>query len=165
MKIIAFKNWLAIALFTISAMAYGHNFHAGISDVSMNTRTGNTEIVHTFMTHDVDALLDNLYQRPFDLDDPDDVAIFRRYIEKQFAIYDNANKPYPIKWVGLKADPNYVMIFQEIEHQELPEKISIRQAMLTDFLADQLNTLNFSRSDKQLQTYTFQRKNSQQTIP
>lgn len=165
MKKNVLKTWLVIALFYCSAMAHGHNFHAGISDISMNVNTGNTEIIHTLMTHDVEALLQNLYQRQFDLDDPDDIAIFKRYLEKQFSISDAQGKAYPINWVGLKVDQYYVMVFQEIEKQELPAQVSIRLAVLSDFLPEQINTLNFSRSDKHLKSYTFTKKNNEQFVP
>lgn len=57
------------------------------------------------------------------------------------------------------------MVFQEIEKQELPAQVSIRLAVLSDFLPEQINTLNFSRSDKQLKSYTFTKKNNEQFVP
>jgi hypothetical protein len=170
MNLILTKTWktavLTIAFFLmVCSAAHAHRFHAAISDISMNVHTGNTEIIHTFMTHDVESLLENLYQRQFDLEDPEDVALFRKYLEKQFSISNSKNEAYPLKWIGLKVDPNYVMVYQEIEKQALPEKLTIRQAVLTDFLADQINTLNFSRADKQLKSYSFDRQNREQNLP
>ena len=52
----------------------------------------------------------------------------------------------PLKWVGLKVDPNSVIVFQELEQRLLPEQVSIRQAVLTDFLLDQVNTLNITKN-------------------
>ncbi len=63
------KALVAAALLLCSAAAFAHRFHAGITDISFNARTGNTEIVHTYMTHDVEALLANLYGRQFDLNE------------------------------------------------------------------------------------------------
>jgi hypothetical protein len=74
-----------IVLVGFCALAPGpllaHNFHAGITDISYNERTGSLELVHTYMTHDVEALLTNLYQRQFDLSDPEDQAVFREYVK------------------------------------------------------------------------------------
>lgn len=154
---------LVLASLGLSPLAHAHRFHAGITDISMNPNTGNTEIVHTFMAHDVEALLENLYQRQFDLSDPEDIAVFKKYFEKQFAMADTAGI-LPLKWVGLKVDPNSVIVFQELEQRALPAQVSIRQAVLTDFLIDQVNTLNITQNGV-TQTHTFTRSKREQQLP
>ncbi len=162
------KIGLATALMFLSAAAFGHRFHAGITDISMNSRSGNTEIVHTFMAHDVEALLENLYQRQFDLSDPDDVQVFKKYFEKQFYILNPQQEKLDIKWVGLRVDPNSVFVFQEIEKHALAPESIIHQAVLTDFLVDQVNTLNINAeksNGKSVQTLTFHRAKREQLVP
>ena len=159
------KTALCAALIFFSAAAHGHRFHAGITDISMNPRTGNTEIVHTYMSHDVEALLENLYQRQFDLSDEDDIDIFRRYLDKQFQIKDSQGKDLSLNWVGLKIDPDNVTVFQEIVKTNLPEMATIQQATLTDFLADQINTININRNNTtRPQTLQFSRQQREHTI-
>lgn len=158
-----FKVSLASALICIGALAHAHRFHAGITDISMNPNTGSTEIIHTFMAHDVEALLENLYQRQFDLSDPEDAQVLQRYIEQQF-ILSSKEQRLPLKWVGLKVDPNSVIIFQEIEQQFLPDQIAIRQAVLTDFLVDQVNTVNITKNGS-TQSLTFTRSKREHQIP
>lgn len=162
------KIGFATALIFMSAAAFAHRFHAGITDISMNPRSGNTEIVHTFMAHDVEALLENLYQRQFDLSDPDDVQVFKKYFEKQFYILNPKQEKLDIKWVGLRVDPNSVFVFQEIEKQALTPDSIIHQAVLTDFLADQVNTVNFNAlqaDGKNVLTLTFHRAKREQALP
>lgn len=159
------KTALYAALILFSAAAHGHRFHAGITDISMNSRTGNTEIVHTYMSHDVEALLENLYQRQFDLSDEDDVAIFRRYLDKQFQIKDAQGQNLTLNWVGLKIDPDHVTVFQEIAKTNLPEMATIQQATLTDFLADQINTININRNNTtRPQTLQFNRQQREHAL-
>ncbi|MBC3881083.1 hypothetical protein H8K35_00785 [Undibacterium sp. LX40W] len=162
------KIGVATALVLMSAAAFAHRFHAGITDISMNPRSGNTEIVHTFMAHDVEALLENLYQRQFDLSDPDDVQVFKKYFEKQFYILNPKQEKLDIKWVGLRVDPNSVFVFQEIEKQALAPESIVHQAVLTDFLVDQVNTLNINgvqANGKTVQTLTFHRAKREQVLP
>ena len=154
---------LICASIGLSTLAHAHRFHAGITDISMNPNTGNTEFVHTFMAHDVEALLENLYQRQFDLSDPDDVLVFKKYFEKQFVLNDTAGV-LPLTWVGLKVDPNSVIVFQELEKRALPEQLNIRQAVLTDFLIDQVNTLNITKNGI-TQTHTFTRSQREHRLP
>ncbi|MBC7454159.1 MAG: hypothetical protein H7335_10715 [Massilia sp.] len=68
----------------------------GITELSFNPNTGSTEIVHTYMAHDIEALLANLYQRQFDLSVPQDEAILRAYIDKQFWVQTIGARRLPI---------------------------------------------------------------------
>lgn len=159
------KLGLATALMMLSAVAFGHRFHAGITDVTVNPRSGNTEIVHTLMAHDVEALLENLYQRQFDLSDPEDVEIFKKYFEKHFYVLPPQQEKLKITWLGLRVDPNSVFIYQEIENMKINADHVIHQSVLTDFLADQVNTLNFSDgNNKAIQTLTFHRNKREQNL-
>src|SRR4051812_27646064 len=79
-----FRRFWLILLAAAAIPAQAHNFHAGITDISYNARTGSTELVHTYMAHDVEGLLTNLYQRQFDLSQPDDQDVLRQYVERQF---------------------------------------------------------------------------------
>lgn len=165
MNLASLKTALCAALIFFSAAAHGHRFHAGITDISMNPRTGNTEIVHSYMSHDVEALLENLYQRQFDLSDEDDIAVFRLYLEKQFQLKNTQGENLKVQWVGLNIDPDNVTVFQEIVKTNLQEINSIKQTTLTDFLADQVNTININHSTAtRSRTLQFNRQQSEHTL-
>jgi hypothetical protein len=136
------------------ALAPAHNFHAGITDISYNERTGSLEVVHTYMAHDVEALLTNLYQRQFDLSDPDDQAVFRKYVEKQFWLADKDKRRLPLNWVGMTADAQSVMVYQEVVQTPAAKVEIIHDAVMSDFLPDQLNTVNLTVAGS-LRTFGF----------
>lgn len=138
------KAACAAALACACVAAQAHRFHAGITDISFNERTGNTEVVHTYMAHDVEALLANLYQRQFDLSDPDDQAVLRKYLEKQFWLADKAGQRLPLHWVGMTVDTDSVTVFQEIPATPVEKIETIHAAVLIDFLPDQVNTVNYT---------------------
>lgn len=145
---------LAGACALAPAPLLAHNFHAGITDISHNERTGSLEVVHTYMAHDVEALLTNLYQRQFDLSDPDDQAVFRKYVEQQFWLADKDKRRLPLNWVGMTADAQSVMVYQELP-QTPGEKVAfIHDAVLSDFMPDQLNTVNLTVAGN-LRTFGF----------
>ncbi len=56
------------------------------------------------------------------------------------------------------------MVFQELEKRALPEQVNIRQAVLTDFLIDQVNTLNITKNGV-TQTHTFTRSQREHRLP
>jgi hypothetical protein len=145
---------LAAAFTFASASAPAHSFHAGLTDISYNAHTGSTEVVHTYMTHDIEALLANLYGRTLDLSDPDDQAALRKYVEKQFWLSDKAGKRLALNWVGLQVDTDSVVVFQEAPQTASGKVAGIHDAVLSDFLPDQQNTVNLT-VDGKLRTFGF----------
>ena len=138
------KAALGAVLAGAASLAPAHRFHAGITDISHNERTGSLEVVHTYMTHDVEALLTNLYQRQFDLSDPDDQAALRKYVEKQFWLADKDGRRLPLNWVGVTVETDSVTIFQEAPQTPATKIETIHDAVLSDFLPDQSNTVNLT---------------------
>jgi hypothetical protein len=159
-----FKAVLAAALLWCSAAAQAHNFHVGLTEISFNPRTGSTEVVHTYTAHDVEALLLNLYQRHVDLGLEEDQAVFRRYLEKQFRITVNG-KPLPLQWVGLQANVDSIVVFQEIEKTELPPGAVLLDGVLTDFLPQQVNNVNVSAPGRPAASIVFNRDRREQPLP
>ncbi|MFC4930267.1 DUF6702 family protein [Massilia sp. GCM10023247] len=155
------KAWIAVLLLLGSTAACAHRFHAGIADISFNARTGSTEIVHTYMAHDVEALLANLYGRQFDLTDPEDQEALRQYVEPRFVLRGMDNAPLKVRWVGVTIDPTNVTIYQEIEQTPLWKATALHNAVLIDFLPDQVNTVNLNDGNA-VRTLTFERNNLEQ---
>lgn len=153
--------WFAMAM-VLAAPAWAHRFHVGIAEISFNERTGSTEVVHTYMSHDVEALLGNLYQRQFDMGDPEDQAVFRKYVEKQFWITAGSGR-LPLTWVGMTADTENVTVFQEAPATPLTQATAIHNAVMSDFLPDQVNTVNI-KDGASARTLTFDRAHPDQPI-
>ena len=137
---------MAAALFAFATAASAHRYHLGITDISYNAKTGSTEIVHTYMAHDIEGLLGNLYQRQFDLSQPEDEAVLRKYVEKRFAVLGPDKRPLAVRWVGVSAGPQSVLVYQEVENTPLAAAASIEDAVLIDFLPDQVNTVNLNEA-------------------
>ncbi|QOY96775.1 hypothetical protein IM543_20020 [Massilia sp. UMI-21] len=134
--------------------ADAHRFHMGITEVAYNPRTKSTEIVHTYMAHDIEALLMNTYGRQFDLTDPEDQAVLRQYVEGRFWLKGQDGARLPVRWVGMTADSQSVTIYQELENAPLSKTAAIHQAMLVDFLPEQVNTVNLNDAGK-IRSLTF----------
>jgi hypothetical protein len=158
-----FKGALAAAFAAAATIAGAHNFHAGITDVSFNARSGSTEIVHTYMAHDVEALLSNLYQRQFDLSTPEDQEVFRKYVEQQFWVLGADRRKLPINWVGMTADVTNVMVFQELPETPLSKAAAIHDAVMIDFLPDQVNTVNINEGGS-VHTLSFDGRKTEQPV-
>ncbi|MBC7452284.1 MAG: hypothetical protein H7335_00970 [Massilia sp.] len=154
---------LAAALACCCIGAQAHQFHLAITELSFNPNTGSTEIVHTYMAHDIEALLANLYQRQFDLSVPQDEAILRVYIDKQFWVLAEDQRRLPLRWLGLSVNRESVVIYQEIERSPLSDVAQIHNAVLIDFIAEQTNTLNVNEKSI-IKTLIFDRKKLDQRL-
>jgi hypothetical protein len=137
---------LALALAGSAVATQAHNFHAAITDISFNARTGNTEIVHTYMAHDVEALLTNMYQRQFDLSQPEDQEVLRKYVEQQFWLQGQDKRKLPLRWVGMTVDAQSVVVYQEAEQTPLAKAALVHDGVMIDFMPDQLNTVNINEN-------------------
>lgn len=157
------KLLLCALLACASLSAHAHRFHVGLTDISFNERTGSTEVVHTYMAHDVEALLTNLYQREFDLSQPEDQQVLRQYIERQFAIRDAAGNKLPLRWIGMTVNTDSVVIYQEAERTPLSRAAAVHDEVLVDFLPDQVNTVNL-RASGATRTLTFDAKNTEHQV-
>jgi hypothetical protein len=153
----------AIALACMAGAASAHTFHAGLTDISFNARTGSTEVVHTYMAHDVEALLSNLYQRDFDLAQPEDQAVLRKYVEKQFWLGAKDKGRLPLRWIGMTIDAQSVTIYQEAEKTPLSNTAMVHDEVMIDFLPDQVNTVNLNEAGK-TRTFTFDAKTAEQAV-
>ncbi len=152
------------ALVFCSGAAQAHNYHMGMADIGFNAATGRTEIVHTYTAHDIEALLANLYGRQFDLGLEEDQDVLRRYIERQFAI-TAAGKPLVLQWVGIKASADTITVFQQFD-AALPPGAMLRDAVLTDFMPRQINTVNIgANAGRAATTLTFTATRREQQLP
>ena len=163
MTLRAVRALLAAALACGCIGAQAHQFHLGITELSFNPNTGSTEIVHTYMAHDIEALLANLYQRQFDLSLPQDEAILRAYIDKQFWVRAQDQRRLPVRWVGSSVSRESVVVYQEIERSPLSDVAQIHNAVLIDFIAEQTNTLNVIEKSI-IKTLIFDRKKLDQRL-
>jgi hypothetical protein len=156
-------RWLVAALCFCAGAASAHRFHAGLTDITFNERTGSTEIVHTYMAHDVEALLANLYQRDFDLGQQEDQDVLRQYVERQFWLQDQERHRLPVRWVGVSIDAQNVLIYQEVARTPLSKAAVLHDEVMTDFLPDQVNTVNVG-GPARIRTFIFDSKTTEQPL-
>lgn len=155
---------LGAVLALVSAAAPAHNYHMGIADISYNTRTGSTEIVHTYTGHDLATLLTRQAGHNVDLGQTGSEALLRRYTEKQFYLEGPDRKRLPLKWVGMQVDADSVVIFQEVPRTRLAKGTRLHNAVLTDLIPTQKNTVNIEAAGA-VRTLVFDSGSADQALP
>jgi hypothetical protein len=148
---------VAALLCCASMAAQAHRFQAGIAEISFNQHSGSVEVVHTYMAHDIEALLATLAGRQVDLSRPDDEALLRTYVEQHFYLQDADGARLPLKWVGMSASIDSVVLYQELPATPLARVALVHDAVLADVLPRQANTVNITL-DGQIRTLAFDAK-------
>jgi hypothetical protein len=142
-----------------SGEASAHRFHASLTDISFNERTGNLEIVTSLMAHDIEALLAMTGSPNVDLSQPDGEALTRRYIEERFQLLGKDGQPLPLHWVGMRVNADSLVIYRELVKADMQALGRIRNRILVDMLPNQENTVNFKGA-----TYAFDREKVEASI-
>ncbi len=153
----------ALLLACASGAVHAHRFHAGIAEIAFNQQSGSVEVVHTYMAHDIEALIAQLGKRQADLTAPDDETLLRKYVEEHFYLLDAAGKRLPLKWLGISARVDSVMVYQELENTPMSAVASVHNAVLMDVLPRQANTVNV-RADGATSSLSFNVKNQERRI-
>jgi hypothetical protein len=139
--------------------AAAHRFHASLADISHNPRTGNLEVVINLMAHDIEALLAQTGSPNADISQPDGEALVRKYIQQRFQLLGKDGKPLPLAWVGMKVNADALVVLQELEQADAGVVGRIRNAILTEVLPNQENTVNFKGT-----TYSFDREKVESAV-
>ena len=145
MKRLGARLLLAAALCGAGASASAHRFHAGLADIVFNQQSGSVEVVHTYMAHDLDALLAAQEGRPIDLTKPEAEALLRKYVEARFYLLDQNQARLPLQWVGITVGIDTVIIYRELPATPLASIARVHDEVLMDVMPRQANTVNITR--------------------
>jgi len=154
---------LALLLCGACAFAQAHRFQAGLAEISFNHNSGSVEVVHTYMAHDIEALLAGIAGRQVDLSQPEDEAMLRAYVEQRFYLQGTDGARLPLKWVGMQAGVDSVVVYQELEKTALAQVALVHDEVLSDVLPRQANTVNIN-TDGAVRSLTFDAKTRERRI-
>jgi len=133
---------LCCGVFGSIAPLSAHRFFFGISDLTVNHQTNQIEIIHQFTVHDVENLIAEQQQIKFSPEHSHYEQIIRQYFEKHFKIQNNKTS-IKISWVGLEIVRDKIFIYQEATYPNFLIGLVVKNDLLTDTYAKQINTVNF----------------------
>ena len=144
-----------IGLLLLFCQAAAHRQPVGLTAIEFNVDSGTTEIVHRFHRHDAELGLVQLLRKPdVLLIDLESQARFALYVAENFAVAPAIGaEPLQLELVGAELDGDEIIVYQEYTG-ELPQGFVIRDAVLQDVYADQVNHVNI-HSPVGMKTLTF----------
>lgn len=143
----AVKGFLQTLLLFISVSwspsGLSHTFFESIVNIDVSPKTGKLEIVHSYTLHDITAVLMQQTQLAINLEHPEHEFILKRYIEKNFKLRQGS-KAVELQWVGILITPQTVEVYQESTEPLSLSTLELKQSVLRDSLARQINRVNFT---------------------
>jgi len=127
-------------------LAHAHTFFVGLTDISVNPNTLQTEIIHQYTAHDIQNTIAEQQQIHFSTAHPEYDQYIQNYIEKHFMV-SHAGKNLNVKWIGLELVRDKVLIYQEIKTLKKLKGLVVKNDILVNTYLKQVNTVNYQDSE------------------
>jgi hypothetical protein len=140
---------------TLSSVA--HRYFFGLTELSVNPKTNNIEVIHQLTAHDIDNTIAEQQQIHFSPAHPEYEQFIQKYVEKHFKIFDvqdNKNHEIKLNWVGLEIAKGSVYIYQEANFENFLSGLVVKNDLLVDTYPKQVNTVNY-KDDTIIGSLTF----------
>ena len=138
---------LLAALVLMVPQAWAHQQKESVTRVLFNPRTGNIEVMHRFLLHDVEHGVKELRGGDADiLGSKDDREFFAAYVNQRFAITDQDEQGLPLNPVGHEIEGRFLWVYAETEIPQGITSLTLRHDALRDIWPEQVNLVNVERS-------------------
>ena len=141
-----------LALVGLVAPATSHTYFFGVSDLTLNTKTQQFEIIHQFTAHDIENAIAEVKQIHFSPEHEKYDIYVQEYIEQSFELkYDNTR--VKLLWLGFEVKLGKIIAYQEAiqksDQKSFLDGLVVKNTILVDTYPRQVNTVNFQGKDKQ----------------
>ena len=141
-----FKSLIFCLLCGVTLSSIAHRYFFGLTDLSVNPRTHNIEVIHQFTAHDIDNAIAEQLQIRFSAEHPEYEKFIQNYVEAHFQlidVQDNKKQPIKLNWIGLEVAKGNVYIYQEANFENFLTGLVVKNDLLVDTYAKQINTVNY----------------------
>jgi hypothetical protein len=150
-----FENRMKIIL-SIAAGCFllmAHPFYMSVTDLKYNQKEKSVEGSVKVFVNDLEYALKKITNKKIDLIHPKDTVftkkILAEYFSKRLAIKINGeNKPFNL--IGFEQEAENFWIYIYAANCGAPKKVEIQNAILYDFLKEQINIVHFETKGKTL---------------
>jgi hypothetical protein len=132
----------------ITAPVFAHRLHAGVTEITINARTQEMEIIHRLFADDLMVALghDDTEESEFFLSDVGLNAI-RAYAESQFRFADSSGLLFELSYVGAELDGEFAWIYFTAAAPDLAAGFAVDNDLLADLFDDQVMMTNLRFND------------------
>lgn len=131
------------ALLFLAAPASAHRVHAGVTEIAVNPRTGEMEIVHRVFAHDLMAALDrDAVEAHSFLATADGLERVGGYARERFRMADGDGDLVSLDYVGAEVDGEFAWIYFVAPEPARADAFIVDNDLLADTFDDQVMMTN-----------------------
>ncbi|WP_298634262.1 DUF6702 family protein [uncultured Umboniibacter sp.] len=154
MEELKLKNLIIAITFLLLALnVQAHQYHFGLTEISVNENERVLEVVHKYFIRDIAVAING----------GTDIAVsdaeLKAYLDSNFRVAIPELGTVELEWVGAETDIRYVWIYQQFSLAELsPKELIVEQMVLIEIESDQVNTVTTLEAQKVLSSATLNRE-------
>lgn len=133
---------LLLALLMVATPLSAHNFHASIAEVERNAGTKKVEIAIRVFPDDLQAVLSQRSGKSVALENDSSDPLIFEYLRSTLAV-KVGGKAAKLRWVGKEFDVKTLWLYVEVD--DAKGALVMRNVLLMESFADQVNTINAKR--------------------
>lgn len=146
-----------------SISAQAHDAPYVLTSLEWNARTGSLEVIHRLHMHQaLDAVAIDEYGSNFAVKNSS-LAAVARYVEDRFRVVGAESASIQLTFVGAEVQGDYLFVYQEAVLDDAPYNLRVRNDILADRHADQVNQVNVTLMGKS-RTLIFDKSNRGQFL-
>jgi hypothetical protein len=145
MRKLRLRTWLAVLAGTLllAAPASAHRVHAGVTEIAVNPRTGEMEVMHRVFAHD---LLEALGRNQLDADaflaTPEGLETVGAYAAARFRLADAEGRLLDLSYVGAEVEGEFAWIYFAAPEPPVQNAFIVDNDLLADMFDDQVMMTN-----------------------
>jgi hypothetical protein len=133
----------------ITAPVFAHRLHAGVTEITINARTQEMEIIHRVFVEDLMVAIghDDAEEAEFFVSS-DGLNAIKTYAESQFRFADSTGLLFELSYVGAELDGEFAWIYFTAEAPDIEAGFAVDNDLLADLFDDQvmMTNLRFNNS-------------------
>jgi hypothetical protein len=132
----------------ITAPVFAHRLHAGVTEISVNARTQEMEIIHRLFADDLLVALgrDDLEMADYFVSS-EGLAEIMTYAETQFRFADSTGLLFELTYVGAELDGEFAWIYFTAPAPNIEAGFAVDNDLLADLFEDQVMMTNMRFDD------------------
>ena len=136
---------IAFAISFLCSFNLKHPYYLGVSELKYIDKQQTINVSIRLFTNDLEVALKKTTAQKIDLINPTDKAqidsLLFNYIKKRFNVIVNTS-PSKLRYVGYEKEEESIWTYLEIAQATEPKKITVENALLFDFLPQQINIVH-----------------------
>lgn len=140
------RKFIIILLLAPLFLSFGaHKYYLSVTDVTHNTEIASLQIITRLFYDDLEAVLQERYDKSITVDATADQEKLDRYLKKYMAAKLEVSvngEEREQSFIGKEYEDDYVVMYVEIENLPIIEEVIITNKLLMDLFPDQKNMMH-----------------------